>query len=101
MEARLARKNGRGQKFYVAITVFTLLSMGLNFFGINPMKALVLGRHCAGCSTPFLMLLIMLITNNRKIMGKWVNTRAMNVLGWVTTVAIFAAMIGLIVTLLK
>jgi Mn2+/Fe2+ NRAMP family transporter len=51
-----------------------------------------------GCSTPFLMLLVMLITNNRAIMGKWTNTRAMNVLGWATTVAIFAAMIGLLIT---
>jgi NRAMP (natural resistance-associated macrophage protein)-like metal ion transporter len=94
-------KQGEARKFYVAITVFTLLSMGLNFFGINPMKALVWAGIVQGCSTPFLMLLIMLITNNRKIMGRWVNTRAMNVLGWITTVAIFAAMIGLIVTLLK
>jgi NRAMP (natural resistance-associated macrophage protein)-like metal ion transporter len=94
-------KTGEARKFYVAITVFTLLSMGLNFFGINPMKALVWAGIVQGCSTPFLMLLIMLITNNGKIMGRWVNTRAMNVLGWITTVAIFAAMIGLIVTLLR
>jgi Mn2+/Fe2+ NRAMP family transporter len=51
-----------------------------------------------GISTPLLMLLIMLITNNRKIMGRWVNTRALNVLGWVTTVAIFAASAALIVS---
>jgi len=43
------------------------------------------------------MLMIMLITNNRAIMGKWVNGRAINVLGWITTTAIFATAIGLIV----
>jgi Mn2+/Fe2+ NRAMP family transporter len=42
----------------------------------------------------------MLITNNRKIMGRWVNTRAMNILGWVTTVAIFGALIGLLASLI-
>jgi NRAMP (natural resistance-associated macrophage protein)-like metal ion transporter len=91
-------KPREAKKFYIAITIFTFLAMGLNFFGINPMKALVWAGIVQGFSTPFLMLLIMLITNNRAIMGKWTNTRAMNVLGWVTTAAIFAAMIGLVIT---
>jgi Mn2+/Fe2+ NRAMP family transporter len=73
--------------------------MGLNFFGINPMKALVWTGIVQGFSTPFLMLLVMLITNNRSIMGRWTNTHAMNILGWTTTIAIFAAMIGLLITL--
>jgi NRAMP (natural resistance-associated macrophage protein)-like metal ion transporter len=85
------------KKFYMAITVFTFLAMGLNFFGINPMKALVWAGIVQGFSTPFLMLLVMLITNNRKIMGPWVNSRAMNILGWVTTVSIFAAAVGLVI----
>lgn len=91
-------KPREARKFYIAITLFTLLAMGLNFFGINPMKALVWAGIVQGFSTPFLMLLIMLITNNHAIMGKWTNTRAMNLLGWVTTAAIFAAMIGLVIT---
>jgi Mn2+/Fe2+ NRAMP family transporter len=73
----------------------------LNFFGINPMKALVWAGIVQGFSTPFLMLLVMLITNNRSIMGRWTNTRGMNILGWTTTAAIFAAMIGLVVTLIR
>jgi Mn2+/Fe2+ NRAMP family transporter len=87
--------------FYAAIVVFTLMAMGLNFFGINPMKALVFAGIVQGVSTPFLMFLVMRITNDRKIMGKWVNTRAMNILGWLTTAAMFAATICLIVFLFK
>jgi Mn2+/Fe2+ NRAMP family transporter len=49
-----------------------------------------------GLSTPFLLLLLMRMTNNRKIMGRWVNTTALNVLGWLTTAAIFGAAICLI-----
>jgi Mn2+/Fe2+ NRAMP family transporter len=90
-------KPKEAKKFYIAITVFTFLAMGLNFFGINPMKALVWAGIVQGFSTPFLMLLVMLITNNRKIMGPWVNSRAMNILGWATTAAIFAAAIGLVI----
>ncbi len=88
------------KKFNIAIVFFTLLAMGLNFFGINPMKALVWAGIVQGFSTPFLLLLVMLITNNKTIMGRWVNTRPMNILGWATTLAIFSAMIGLLITLI-
>jgi Mn2+/Fe2+ NRAMP family transporter len=94
----LHAKPSEAKPFYAAIVVFTILAIGLNFFGINPMKALVLAGVVQGVSTPFLMLLVMRITNNRKIMGRWVNSRAMNILGWLTTVAMFAATVGLVIT---
>jgi Mn2+/Fe2+ NRAMP family transporter len=60
------------------------------------MKALVVSGIVQGFSTPPLLLLIMLMTNNRAIMGARVNSRGLNVLGWVTTAAIFAATLGLV-----
>ena len=39
-------------------------------------------------------MLMMLMTNNRQIMGAQVNSRALNGLGWITTGAIFAASDG-------
>jgi NRAMP (natural resistance-associated macrophage protein)-like metal ion transporter len=84
--------------FYVAIIVVTAVAAGMNFIGINPMKALVYSGIVQGFSTPPLLLLIMLLTNNRKVMGKQVNSRWMNVLGWITTAAIFAATLGLVAT---
>ena len=93
----LYRKPAEAKKFYLAITIFTLIAIGLNFFGINPMKALVLAGIVQGFSTPPLMLLIMRITNNRAIMGNRVNGRAINILGWITVVAIFSASVGLII----
>ncbi len=85
------------KRFYTAIVLFTLLAMGLNFFGINPIKALVFAAIVQGFSTPFLMLALMLITNNRKVMGPWKNRPAINVLGWLTTLAMFAAAVGLVI----
>ena len=94
----LYRKPAEAKRFYIAIAVFTLIAIGMNFFGINPMKALVFAGIVQGFSTPPLMLLIMLMTNNRELMGKRVNGRAINVLGWITTLAIFAASVGLVVS---
>jgi hypothetical protein len=38
------------------------------------------------------------MTNNRAIMGKHVNTPALNILGRITTAAVFAATVGLVIT---
>ena len=84
--------------FYLAITGFTVIAMLMNFLGINPMRALVWSGIVQGFSTPPLMLLIMLMTGSRKVMGKHANTRSMNILGWLTTAAIFAASIALFVS---
>jgi len=70
----------------------------MNFLGFNPMKALVYSGIVQGFSTPPLLLLIMLMTMNRRIMGDNVNSLALNVLGWTTVVAIFSASGGLVVT---
>ena len=97
----LYKRPTEAREFYNAITVFSLLAMGINFLGINPMKALVWAGIVQGFSTPPLMLLIMLMTNNRKIMGDRVNSRIANVFGWLTTVAIFAATIALVSTWIR
>ncbi|HEU4641146.1 MAG TPA: divalent metal cation transporter [Gemmatimonadaceae bacterium] len=92
----LQRRPGTAKRFYGAMAGFTLVATGMNFLGINPMKALVWAGIVQGFSTPPLMLLIMRMTNDRAIMGTRVNGRAINVLGWITTVAIVAATLGLV-----
>jgi NRAMP (natural resistance-associated macrophage protein)-like metal ion transporter len=94
------KRPAEANKFYIAIVIFTLLALGLNFFGINPMRALVFAGIVQGFSTPLLMMIVMRITNDRKVMGPWVNSRKMNTLGWLTTAVMLAASVGLIVTLL-
>jgi Mn2+/Fe2+ NRAMP family transporter len=51
-----------------------------------------------GFSTPPLLLLILIMTNNRKIMGDKVNSKSTNILGGATTLAVFAASVGLVAT---
>jgi NRAMP (natural resistance-associated macrophage protein)-like metal ion transporter len=92
----LHAKPHEAKKFYAAIIGFTLIGVAMNFLGFNPMKALVWAGVVQGFSTPPLLLLIMLMTNNRTIMGDKVNGRAINILGWITTAAIFAASAGLV-----
>jgi Mn2+/Fe2+ NRAMP family transporter len=83
-------------KFYAAIVAVTVAAVALNFLGWNPMRVLVWSGIVQGFSTPPLMLMILLLTNDRAVMGDRVNGRAINVLAWVTTVAIFSASFGLV-----
>jgi NRAMP (natural resistance-associated macrophage protein)-like metal ion transporter len=92
----LHAKPHEAKKFYAAVIAFTLIGAAMNFLGFNPMKALVWAGVVQGFSTPPLLLLIILMTNNRTIMGDKVNGRAMNIVGGVTIAAIFAASAGLV-----
>ena len=97
-KASLHARPGEAPKFYWAIAGLTALAVLLNFLGFNPMRALVWSGIVQGFSTPPLLLLIMLMTNDRNIMGEKVNSAWMNALGWITTIAVFAASAGLVVT---
>jgi Mn2+/Fe2+ NRAMP family transporter len=94
----LHARPSEAKAFYLAIAGFTLLAMGLNFLGFNPMQALVWSGIVQGFSTPPLMLLIMLMTGSRRIMGDQVNSPGIAILGWATTAIIFTASAGLVAT---
>jgi len=97
-KSSLHAKPKEAPAFYVLIAGFTLIAVGLNFLGFNPMKALVYSGIVQGFSTPPLLLLILLMTMNRRLMGDKVNSPWMNLLGWITVAAIFAASAGLVAT---
>jgi NRAMP (natural resistance-associated macrophage protein)-like metal ion transporter len=84
--------------FYVTIAIVTVIAVLLNFLGLNPMKALVWSGVVQGFSVPPLLFLMMLMTNDRKVMGDRVNSRFTNTLGWITTAATFAASACLVVS---
>ena len=60
-----------------------IAAVGLNFIGVNPMRALVFAGIVQGFSTPPLMLLIMLMTNSPFIMGDKRNSLLINLFGLV------------------
>lgn len=98
IKGSLNAKAREAPTFYIIIGVVTAVAVAMNFLGFNPMRALVWSGIVQGFSTPPLLLLILLMTNNRQIMGDQVNSRAINIMGWVTTAVIFSASSGLVVT---
>ncbi|MDP4197633.1 MAG: Nramp family divalent metal transporter [Bacteroidota bacterium] len=94
----LHTKPREAPKFYLTIAFFSFVAMGMNFLGINPMKALVFSGIVQGFSTPPLLLLILLMTNKREVMGLRVNSRTIMILGWITVILIFSASLFLFVS---
>jgi NRAMP (natural resistance-associated macrophage protein)-like metal ion transporter len=94
----LDHKPRQARKFYMVIAISMLVAMQINFMNINPISALFWTAVINGFLAPPLLVIIMVISNRKKIMGKWVNGPLMNVLGWATAVAMFAAAIALVVT---
>lgn len=97
-KASLNAKASEDKIFFVIIAGVTAAAVLLNFLGINPMRFLVYAGIVQGFSAPPLFLLIVLMTNNRTIMGDNTNSFWVNVLAIVTTLAIFAASLALVLT---
>ena len=94
----LDKKPGRAKEFYGLIIISTMLGMLMNFFGINPIKALFWSAVLNGFLAPPLLVLIIMISNNKLVLGQRINGRLLNVLGWITAAVMTAAAIGLIAT---
>jgi len=94
----LDRPLTRAPQFYAVIVAATLVGMAINFLGINPIAALVLSAVLNGLIAAPLLVLVMLVSNDRKAMGERTNGRLLNVIGWVTTIVMGLAAIGLVVT---
>jgi Mn2+/Fe2+ NRAMP family transporter len=88
----------RAKPFYAVIVVAMLVGVLINFLGINPMDALFWSAVLNGVLAPPLLVLLMLVANNREVMGERVNHWGTNVLGWGTTFVMFAAAVGLFLT---
>jgi Mn2+/Fe2+ NRAMP family transporter len=77
--------------FYGVILIVTAIAAGLNFLGFNPMRALVISGIVQGFSVPPLLLMMMLMTGDKRMMGERRNSRLLSIAGWATTLITFAA----------
>ncbi len=94
----LYRKFNQAHGFYGVITLATLLGLMINYLPIPPFTLLYYTAILNGICAPPLMILILLIANNEKIMGKRVNNRFSNAVGILITIIMSVAAIALLLT---
>jgi NRAMP (natural resistance-associated macrophage protein)-like metal ion transporter len=85
-------------RFYGVIIVSTLIGMLINFLKVPPVTALFWTAVINGVLAPPLLIMIMLVSNNRKIMGQRVNGKLTNFIGWTTAVLMSLAALGMFLT---
>ena len=93
----LSRKPRDARGFYGVIAAGTVFGVLFNFLGINPIDALFWTAVLNGFLAPPLLVLVMLVANDRTIMGAE-PTALVELVGWGTTIVMFMAAIGLVVT---
>jgi NRAMP (natural resistance-associated macrophage protein)-like metal ion transporter len=91
----LNRRPRRAKKFYIVLTVAMTLGIALNYAGLNAIKLLFTTAVINGVLAPPLILIVLLLTGDRTVMGDAVNSRTVGFLGWLTFVVMVVAALGL------
>jgi NRAMP (natural resistance-associated macrophage protein)-like metal ion transporter len=96
--ASLNDKPRRAPRFYIVIAGAMLVGLALDFAGLNPVKMLFWSAVINGVLAPPLVVLVVLLTSDKKVMGRRTNSRGAMVLGWICAALMTAAALGLLVT---
>jgi NRAMP (natural resistance-associated macrophage protein)-like metal ion transporter len=94
----LNKKFKQAHGFYGIIIVATVIGVIINFLPIKPFTMLYYTAIINGIAAPPLMVLVMLIANNKKIMGKYANAGFSNIMGWIITAIMTIASITLLIS---
>src|SRR5664279_1386023 len=93
----LDKKMKQARAFYGLILLSTAIGVGLNFAGINPVKALYWTAVINGLLAPFLLVAILVVAADKELM----RGQPSSPLGWsivaITTLAMFAAGVAMFV----
>jgi NRAMP (natural resistance-associated macrophage protein)-like metal ion transporter len=94
----LQKKPRQAGRFYFTIGVATCIGIALTFAHINPMKALFWSAVINGIVAVPVMVIMMILTHNPKIMGKFILPPYLRWVGWLATVVMLFASLGLFFT---
>lgn len=97
-EEGLNLKVSRAHGFYGVIIVATVIGLGINFVGIDPVKALVYTAVINGVVAVPLIFLIARIASSREIMGEYRSGWLSSAIVWFTFVVMGAAAIATFAT---
>ncbi|PJE76157.1 iron transporter [Candidatus Uhrbacteria bacterium CG10_big_fil_rev_8_21_14_0_10_48_11] len=87
----LYRRFRQAHGFYGIIALATVVGLLVNFLPITPFEMLYYTAVLNGVLAPPLMVVILLIANNKDIMGEYTNSFTSNLFGGIVTLVMFAA----------
>jgi Mn2+/Fe2+ NRAMP family transporter len=87
----LGRNPKNAPQFYVVIGLAFLVAMELAISAVDPIKALFYSQVLDGVIAPVLIVLLLLLTSSRKLMGDFVNGIPTKVFGWAAAAVMLLA----------
>jgi NRAMP (natural resistance-associated macrophage protein)-like metal ion transporter len=93
----LEQKPRGAKKFYIVLGVAMALGLAIDYTGLDAIKMLFWSAVTNGILAPPLILLILLLTSDRQVMGSQTSPITERVLGWVTFVFMAAAAAAMLV----
>lgn len=95
IKASLDHKWYQSKIFYGIIIITTLIGSYLNFLCLNPITALYYAAILNGILVIPLIFIVLKIANNKDIMGKYINSKSSNIIGYITGIllSIFTALL--------
>lgn len=97
----LYRPLRQAHAFYGVIIISMLVGLGMNFIGLDPIKALIYSAVANGIVAPLVLCFVVLMSSNKKIMGKWVNKPVVTWIGWFIIIVMSISGLAAIFTLLS
>ncbi|ENZ83401.1 MULTISPECIES: divalent metal cation transporter [Caulobacter] len=95
----LERKPREAPAFYAVIVGAVVLGLVVDYSGLDPIKALFWSAVVNGVTAVPIMAAMMLVASRRQEMGPFVATRAQVVFGWLATLVMAVAAVGMFLTL--
>jgi Mn2+/Fe2+ NRAMP family transporter len=94
----LARKPMQAKAFYGTITVATVVGSAICFSPLDPIKALFWSAVINGLVAVPVMIMMMIMTSSKKVMGGFNITGLLRIVGWIATAVMVAATAGMAIT---
>jgi NRAMP (natural resistance-associated macrophage protein)-like metal ion transporter len=99
--ASLDSKPGQAPKFYFVIAAATVIGLGMNFVGLDPIRALYWSAIVNGIAAAPLMAMLMLMSANRAIVREFTLPLYLRVIGWAATAVMFLASIAFLTSMAR
>jgi len=93
----LDRRPWQAGRFYLVLTTSVLLGIAITYVGLDAIKLLFTTAVINGVLAPPLILVVLLLTSDRTVIGDATNSRTLSVMGWIALVVMVAAAVVLFV----
>jgi NRAMP (natural resistance-associated macrophage protein)-like metal ion transporter len=81
--------------FYAILTVSTVLGIGIDLYGVDSMRMLLWSAVLNGIISVPIMAVMMLLAANRSVMGAFVVSRRLKMLGWLAVAVMTASVVAM------